>query len=234
MLRSASVSCLLFVVGASQSAFGGVLIGAPATGGISVPFAGGLLYQQIYDSGQFSGSVTITGITFFDTIATTGGEIDNTNYTISLSTSAKAVNGLSTVFADNRGADEQLFFDGILSGTLAGSELNISGTPFNYDPLNGNLLLEIVKAADPEPSGSGFAISLDSSNGGSPGTFSLLRSSFADGSNAVADNNFGLVTRFDTEAAAIPEPSTLALAVFGAVCLCGYWRRRATGVRRLN
>lgn len=230
MLRLLAVTYTLLAVtvGASDPAVGGLLIGGPATGGFSVPFAGGLRYQQIYNSDEFTtGPVSIIGITFFDTIDT-GGEIDKTTYFITLSTSAKAVNGLSTVFADNRGADEQLFFNAILSGNLAGSELNIIGTPFNYNPSNGNLLLEIVKADDPEPSGMGFAISMDSSNGGSAGTFSLLRSAEADGSNAVAENNFGLVTRFEIEPTAIiSEPSTVTLAGLAALLLSGYWRCRA-------
>ena len=70
---------------------------------------------------------------------------------LSLSTTAKAPDGLSTVFADNIGADETVVFDGDASvssaavGTPA-KDFDVAfplARPFVYDPSKGNLLLEI-------------------------------------------------------------------------------------------
>jgi hypothetical protein len=107
-------------------------------------------YQQVYDSGLFSGPVSITGITFFKLNFLTG-EVAAANYTMSLSTTAAVVNGLSATLADNLGADNQAFFTGALGGPLgATGELALLGTAFPYDPTLGNLLLNVTMSRPDE------------------------------------------------------------------------------------
>ena len=61
-------------------------------------------YQQIYAATDFSGPIAITGLTFFNK-QFTAGTILSATYEIQLSTTTKAVGGLSTTYASNLGAD---------------------------------------------------------------------------------------------------------------------------------
>ena len=113
-----------------------------------MPFgnAGASRYQQAYDSSQFTGPVTITGINFFAaTLASnlarsyTGG-----TYTLSLSTTPLSVNTINEVsnFDANLGIDNQLFAVATLTGTTD-PVLSFTGAAFDYDPTLGDLLLGV-------------------------------------------------------------------------------------------
>src|SRR5262249_39157969 len=141
--------------------------GDPFTGDCA-PFGCALEYQQVYGNSLFSGAVTITGLTFFNNNFVPGS-IADANYVISLSTTAAAVNGLSSVFADNLGTDNQVFFSGPLGGLIgASNEFTITGTSFSYDPAMGNLLLTITK----DGGDLDFSVFLDFTTGATAGTFS--------------------------------------------------------------
>ncbi len=86
------------------------------------------------------------------------GSIAPANYTISLSTTSAAVNGLDTTFANNLGADNAVFFSGVLGGLIGPTnQFTITGTPFNYNPALGNLPL----AATSDGDGLQFSVFLD-------------------------------------------------------------------------
>jgi hypothetical protein len=107
-------------------------------------------YQQVYAGSLFGSSqVRLTSIQFFPTPANTANQPLPANYTISLSTTAKAVNGLDTVnLAGNLGANQQVVFSGALgSGTIVNGLFQIAfATPFFFTPSGGNLLLQILRS----------------------------------------------------------------------------------------
>ncbi len=167
-------------------------------------------YQQVYKGSLFGGPTTIGSLTFFDNAAP--ARFETADYTVRLSTSKFGVNSLDTVNLDsNPGADAQLFATVHLSGAT-GSSFTITGTPFNYNPSSGDLLIDITRANAVIRSGMG---ALDSMNGTAGGIFSRA-DNFGE-----EFNNWGLVTRFNF----VPEPSTLILLV-GSVGLMSARRFR--------
>ena len=99
----------------------------------------------------------------------------------------------------NIGMDNQIFFSGQLSGPLANQQLTITGTPFAYDPGNGNLLLTVLVS----PAGPDTELALDSS--AAPVTERV----YAPNGSGPGGRAPGLVTQFST-IPGIPPGPTLA------------------------
>jgi MYXO-CTERM domain-containing protein len=208
-----------------------LIIGAPpdTNNGNEFPFGfSTLVYQQDYAASNFSGPIQINGLTFYNT-QTVAGSIQTANYKIELSTSSMGVNAMSNTFAANEGADDTVVFNGPLTGATAPSFTIPLSSVFNYNPALGNLVMTITKTNITGPQGSVFN---DARNGSAGAIFSrkYSNSSTTTADNAGFDNGWGLVTGFDSPAAA-PEPSTFApAAIFGLAGLVGAYlrRRRAT------
>jgi hypothetical protein len=108
-------------------------------------------YQQAYAAADFSGPITISGLSFFAGPQGSTVTIQGT-YTISLEYSANPVGSLSTTFANNIGAN----FTTIFSGQSTQSGVNITfpaSTPFTYNPSMGPLLLDVVASTQDPHSG---------------------------------------------------------------------------------
>ena len=215
------VCAALFVGFAATASAASILIGAPATGGNCFPFdcvinGPGNRYQQVYAASDFSGPFTITGVTFFDSL-NPGATFTDADYTVSLSTTTKAVNGLDLVNLNNNvGGDNTLLFSGHRSGAT-GASFTLSGGSFLYNPASGNLLLDI-QLSNIGARGQGF---LDSRNGDAGGLFS--RAHNFDG----GFNNLGLVTQFEgASVSTVPEPATLTLLGTGVFALARRTRGR--------
>jgi hypothetical protein len=164
-------------------------------------------YQQIYASSDFSGTIKVTNLEFFNTEFLNGGTPDAGTYTISLSTTSTPVDGLSSTFSDNLGLNNTVVFTGSLS-SLSGGVLHILlSKPFTYDPTQGNLLMDVYSADANQP-GTLLFLDTNGENGGNGGIFSR-----GYGAGNV-ENNYGLVTGFST-GSAVPEPSTWAMVVLG-------------------
>lgn len=191
-----------------------LIIGEPANGGNCFPFGcgSGSVYQQVYASSNFAGPITISDIEFF---LDDGNSLNSGTFTLSLSTTSKAVDDLDTSnFANNLGADNALFGVYALAGA-APATLQFFGTPFTYNPANGNLLLDIHSTiAQP---GSAF---FEARNGDANGLFSRAH----DFGSGFAD--YGLVTGFSYDEAQIPEPTTLLLCGLGLAGLAFGKRRK--------
>jgi hypothetical protein len=182
----------------------------------AAPFVDGLngitTYQQIYSSTAFSAPIDINSFSFFlDPSAGTHNQLVAQTIEISLSTTSIAVDGL--YYHAPQGANAQTFGTFSIEGGTSPSVLTFDGTPFDYDPASGNLLVEIVTLSSSPVNGFTEPY-YESDNYGS------LTSRFCDESEC--NENQGLVTRFDS--AIVPEPTSLAFVlagVFGLVLLFG-------------
>ncbi len=170
----------------------------------SGPFSGyaGTDYQEAYASSDFTGPTEITGIDFFLGDGFTGSLYSGT-YTLSLSVISSDIGSLSsTNLSSNLGSDNTVFETVALSGK-APNTLTFTGTPFLYNPAQGNLLLDISVAGG---SGGGTAAYKDNNGVGD----AIARyQNFGLGNG----DGLGLVTEFDSNVglATTPEPASLSL-----------------------
>lgn len=201
----------------------------------SFPFdtdAFGMRYQQVYDSSEFvAGPMLISAISFRP-----DGNIGDafttlfSNIRIDLSTTSAAVDGLSTTFANNIGADVQTVLNGSVSVSSADTGAGprdfditfIFANPFFYDPTLGNLLLDVFNY------GGGISTPFDAHDSDLDGISRVFSLGSANALNGTA-GTMGLVTQFEfqgTGTDTIPEPSTIVLMGFGLVGLAIASRRR--------
>ena len=200
---------------------GSITVGTDNSGN-SFPFGysvtgPGTQYQEAYSDSLFSDPITITSIDFF--LQPNSLNIVNTFYTgtftLSLSVIPGDVNTLSDTDLDsNLGSDNTLFTTVDLSG-VAPDELTFTGTPFLYNPADGNLLLNIDIS---NITGNGTAVFQDVGPDG-PSTIARYQN-FGTGTTG-----YGLVTEFDFETAA-PEPGTVGLLTAGLGTLALFAIRR--------
>jgi hypothetical protein len=219
IIKALFVTVCLGVLGSLQA--GVIVIGVPGAGDSnSFPFGSnvdaGTVYQQVYASSSFSEPITISDIVFYNTWSG-GKSFRSGDYTLSLSTTSKLVDGLDTVnFASNLGPDNQLFWSGPLSGPAPAPEVVFLGAPFGYNPALGNLLLDLrVSNGGPDT-----LLSLDAYTGDAGGLFSRAHN-FGGGFEG-----YGLVTGFSYGEAGIPEPATLSLLGLGLAALAFLRRGR--------
>jgi len=219
LLASATISIgLITVLGAHPAA--AIIIGGPGdpNSGNSIPFGSTLSgpeYQQVYNSNNFSGPILITDITFYHHNFA-GGSLNGGTYNLSLSTTTAAVNGLSSTFANNLGANNTVVFSGGLPGFAAGEVDLFLSTPFLYDPGQGNLLLDVFGT-----NVTAGGVFLDARSGTAGTIFSRMVDDIATGTSS-----YGLVTGLN---AAVPAPlagAGLPGLILAGGGLLGWWRRR--------
>jgi len=198
-----------------------VLVGTPGPGAVQdcVSFGCAIDSQFIFDSSYFSGPISISELKFFNSVVDTPDTFDPGTYTFKLSTSANDYLTPSATFANNVGADVQLFATVVIAGGAVPPVFSFTGTPFNYNPANGDLLLEIDKTG----AASTFSAFTDY-NGPNDANFKVSRVWNTDGSaTGNVDINYGPVVQFGTGTAAVLEPMTLTLTGLG---LAGFAARR--------
>jgi hypothetical protein len=180
-------------------------------------------YQQVYAADAFSGAETIDGLTFYDDEVQNGAIPAGGTFTLSFSYTHFAPNALLTSSPSaNSASTNQVFYSGSLPG-LTANTLDIVGTPFFYNPADGNLLLTV---AVNNPSDNALTLYLDQSSSTSATTnayFGAFDGKSIDGGNGTG----GLVTSFTVGSSSVsaPEPGSLLLVLAGAG-LIAYKRRR--------
>jgi len=166
-------------------------------------------YQQVYSSSLFSGLTDINSVLFNNSQAKSVAF--GSTFSMSLSTSNNSVNTLSSIFASNVGADLQLFQSGVDFGGSysANQDYGFTGS-FLYDPTQGDLLVDIIRT-----SGSSISLYSDYNYGGNTaGEYSRVYQ-FTGTVSGNVGNNYGNHTKFITNAASVPEPTSLALLGLG-------------------
>lgn len=194
--------------------------------------SGGSRTQQVYDSSAFSGvssPITISAISFrpFTTPGFSGNTVNVSDSLIRLSTTTGSgeSNPLSTTFSANIGADVKTVYSGALSLTTAASgpgpyafdyTINLQ-TSFTYNPAQGNLLLDLQIPTTATVSGNGAFgfVTFDTVNTVSDGIFSVLDNGNGGAGTGTA-STAGAITQF-TFASGVPEPSSIVLAILGAL-----------------
>jgi hypothetical protein len=190
-------------------------------------------YEQVYRATEFgSGPLLITGLAFRPD-AEFGNAFSTTlsDVSIFLMTTTNAPDALSSTFANNEGADKTLVHSGSLSlssadtGPAGGPKafdivINLT-TPFLYNPLSGNLLLEVQNFVE------GTTTVFDAEvTSGDP--VSRVYTVSVNGANDASGNTdtLGLVTEFLTAQVAVPEPSSIILFGSAALMFAAMRRRK--------
>lgn len=220
--------------------------GPPAAAGIldgnsslSAPFytANSAYFQQVYSASCFS-DLNFTGGGWVRTVVFRGDANLGTsfqftipNVQLTLSTTARTADGLSTTFADNIGADNMVVLGpgpwsigGAAGGGVTGFSVAFSfpDNPFFYNPANGNLLVDLQILTGPGGT-PGFGPRLDAFTFTGDEVSSLLAYGSSLPTTGQA-STLGLATAFSIFP--VPEPSTWALLALGVGALAFGCRRR--------
>jgi hypothetical protein len=217
LLAAAVACCLGAVVSPAQA----VVIGTADTTN-SYPFGssgGGYYYQQIYSAASFTAPLNINQITFYNSLSPSTSTPLSDTFTVYLSTSSAAISTFDTsAFAFPDATFTQVFSDGL--SAIVNGQLNLALTSaFNYNPALGNLVLTVRDFT----AGSGGNLFLDADQ--NVGTTNMRISAFP------YDFNQGLVTGFNADATAVPEPATWAMMIAGFGLVGVSVRRKRRGSR---
>jgi hypothetical protein len=148
-----------------------------------------------------------------------------------LSTTDKTPQTLTNTFDNNHGPNKTLVHDGAISFPLLATGPPLGprdladgprlDTPFDYDPSQGNLLLEWIRFDNGNTPRIDVQPSLD------PGSRVLLNQTSATAATG-SFNNVPAVIRFEFDV--VPEPSSIALTCFALACLL-IWQRNSGCLR---
>jgi hypothetical protein len=198
----------------------------------SGPFGASVIarYQQVYRADLFGRNpVQIAGLTFFNSVTTLFSEdprLTRGTYRLFLSTTGAGINALNAGNLNaNLGADHRLFATFTVDGVRSSApNFTIAGSTFTFNPLAGNLLLDVMADfAESRAQGPGAAF-LDANVQGIDASSALCTTA---GCTSGVQSNTALITRFETPATVVPEPSTYALVAGGLAVLAGVARSRA-------
>ena len=254
MIKNIQTLIAVCVLSAASASATSVTIGEPNTS-VCYPFSCNdgastglsIHYQQVFASGLFpTAAISIHNISFgidgFTGLITgQGGTVLNGNYQIAFSTTKAAVGGLTANLNDNQGLDQTVFYNNsTISGFTAasGSPLTIGGSSFIYNPLAGNLLMDIIVTNQAFLSSADAGSFDGSASYDSNGLYLPFNTSsvFMIGNQSVVTGAFGLVTTFDfstvNAAVTTPEIGSMLMVGFGVAILL-YAKRRSSDFARV-
>jgi len=211
----------------SSAAMAQVTVGTPTPGvGNCYPFScndsgsssgQSIDYYQIYSSTAFSGPTTFDTISFADAGFGGPGDLIGGTYDILFSTTTAP---LGSSFPIGPLSNTATFLNATLTASGSTAGLTLTGTPYIYNPLDGNLVMEVVATnQDLVPNGSGNSY-LAPDLSGSDAT----RAYDVTGSGA-ANDLVALVTTFSVSG--VPEPGTWAFMLLGFFGIGFAMRRKA-------
>lgn len=193
-------------------------------------------YQQVYLNNAFPGAMTIDGLWFFQgQVLGNGGAPAGGTYTLTFSyTSDLPGNLLLTSPNNNISSGSEGFFIGTLpaltpNGAGPGNLLAFTGTPFAYNPADGNLLLTVAVTGAVDPA---HFLYLDEAQCGPktvcPSGSTVVSSNAYFGTINGGNNIGGLVTGFNytVSSSATPEPGSVLLVLAGIGLIGCQGRRR--------
>lgn len=111
---------------------------------------GGMVYQEQFRAGAFSGPIDITQMSLFHDIYADSGAalMDPATFQVTLATSNVAFGSMGATYQDNIGADAVVFGTYHFQGTMPDVLTIVGATPFNYNPANGDLILSLLVTSD--------------------------------------------------------------------------------------
>jgi hypothetical protein len=225
MRRVVQTAAAALLLAAAFSPAQALVIGA-ADSSNAIPFGqtiGGFVYQQVYNATNFSSSLNIGQITFYNSL-TPGGAPMGGNFDIYLSTTGAQVGALPTDVPAGFPASLTKVFSGGLPAIAAGRLDFDLASSFLYDPSLGNLLMTVVSfdfVQQPNP----LFLDADENAG------SIFSRRFSAGGG---NSNIGLVTGFNDEAVSptpIPAVGAGVPLVLAGSALLRRWRRRKTAAK---
>ncbi|HXM43818.1 MAG TPA: PEP-CTERM sorting domain-containing protein [Bryobacteraceae bacterium] len=250
MMKSVCVGALSMALAGVSLHAGTVVLGEPAVPGtgncdpFGCPAFFGLgTYQQVYLASAFPGVINIDDLAFFQgQILQNGGQPAGGTYTFSLSYTSDAPGGLDLTNPNNNvTSGSATFFSGTLPALAPDSGPNVlsfSGSPFAYNPADGNLLLTIsITGAtnslpflylDEAQCGPATPCPIGSTVVSSNAYFGSVKGVPVSGGNDVG----GLITAFSYTASIVPtpEPGSVFLVLAG-IGMIGYHGRRGSARR---
>ncbi len=214
----------------AASAQGNVQVGTPNTvQPNSYPFGSSTLFtnfQQVYSASLFSGPINIAAISLYNTRGTGNFQVGTFNLFLSTTTvaSSAVTNGNP---ASNRTGPLQAFASvTYAANTPVPTIATFMGTPYSYNPADGNLLFEVQFTPNGFNTNPAFLDRVQTDDAAR-----MLVGTASDRDVLGRTNgspNSGFVSTFTAAAVDVPEPSAWMLLAFGLAGLAfvGAQRKR--------
>ena len=179
-------------------------------------------YMQIFSASAFAGPISFDTISFAAFTQYTLPAVLNGNYAISFHTTTT---GLGAAYPIGPLANSASFFNGALGIPTVASTFSINGTAYNYNPADGNLVMDIVVTnQDNVSNGSGNGYLWADYTG------ATTTRAYVIGAGTGVSQLGALVTEFNSIPGGVPEPASWAMLIAGFGLTGAAMRRRTKAV----